>query len=113
MGGSGSGRRQINGTPAQNRERNRDIRLNELSLNNSAVADMENDEDAAYRDARYRAALETFSAARQSRPQNTINQYLNRQQEFKRWCIKKNVNAIPDDGKLHFFLKTEVGFIAH
>ncbi|KAG2204924.1 hypothetical protein INT45_006186 [Circinella minor] len=79
MGGSGSGRRQINGTPAQNRERNRDIRLNELSLNNSAVADMENDEDAAYRDARDRAALETFSVARQSRPQNTINQYLNRQ----------------------------------
>ncbi|KAG2215455.1 hypothetical protein INT45_014291, partial [Circinella minor] len=73
MGGSGSGRRQINGTPAQNRERDRDIRLNELSLNNSAVADMENDEDAAYRDARDRAALETFSAARQSRPQNTIN----------------------------------------
>ncbi|KAG2217346.1 hypothetical protein INT45_010278 [Circinella minor] len=49
----------------------------------------------------------TFSAARQSRPQNTINQYLNREQEFKRWCIKKNVNAIPDDGKLHFFFKTE------
>ncbi|KAG2216478.1 hypothetical protein INT45_014038 [Circinella minor] len=113
MGGSGSGQRQINGTPAQNRERNRDIRLDELSLNNSAVADMENDEDAAYRDARDRAALETFSAARQSRPQNTINQYLNRQQEFKRWCIKKNVNAIPDDGKLHFFLKTEVAFRPH
>ncbi|KAG2214162.1 hypothetical protein INT45_014126 [Circinella minor] len=73
MGGSGSGRRQINGTPAQNRERNRDIRLNELSLNNSAVADMENDEDVAYRDARDRAALATFSAAQQSCPQNTIN----------------------------------------
>ncbi|KAI9496650.1 hypothetical protein BDB00DRAFT_936806, partial [Zychaea mexicana] len=116
MGGSGSGRRQLNGTPAQSRNRNIDFALTELSLQNDAepaAVTVENDGGMAYKEARDRAALETFRLARESRPANIINQYSNRQKEFKEWCIKMGVSPIPDDGKLHLFLKEEVAFRAH
>lgn len=109
MGGPGSGRRPRSYTVQS--DSMQQSSSSTLPLPGSSMPLIDDEANVAYTTARDEAAQNTKRNAQESRPINTILAYATPQKEWKAWCAKMGINEIPDDGKLHLFLRQEVSMV--